>query len=209
MKIILLGPPGAGKGTQAQIICETFGLAHISTGDMLRAAIQKKTETGLKAKTFMDQGALVPDDVVIALVRERVQEPDCEHGYILDGFPRTVEQAKALESIAAIDAVIDIKLPDDFLIERLSGRRVCPTCGRSYHTELLEGKTTCEDDGAILVQRDDDKPETVLSRLKVYYQKTAPLIAFYTAKGILHAVDGTQYYKILGETIAKELKAFQ
>lgn len=209
MKIILLGPPGAGKGTQAQIICETFGLAHISTGDMLRSAIQKQTETGLKAKTFMDQGALVPDDVVIALVRERVQEPDCEQGYILDGFPRTVEQAKALESIAAIDAVIDIKLPDDFLIERLSGRRVCPICGRSYHTELLEGKTTCEDDGAALIQRDDDKPETVLSRLKVYYQKTAPLIAFYTAKGILHAVDGTQYYKILGETIAKELKAFQ
>lgn len=209
MKIILLGPPGAGKGTQAQIICETFHLAHISTGDMLRSAIQNQTETGLKAKTFMDQGALVPDDVVIALVRERVQEPDCEHGYILDGFPRTVEQARALESIAAMDAVIDIKLPDDFLIERLSGRRVCPQCGRSYHTELLEGKTTCEDDGATLVQRDDDKPETVLSRLKVYYQKTAPLIAFYKEKGILRAVDGTQYYKILGEAIAKELKAFQ
>ena len=209
MKIILLGPPGAGKGTQAQIICETFKLAHISTGDMLRSAIQKQTETGLKAKTFMDQGALVPDDVVIALVRERVQEPDCENGYILDGFPRTVEQAKALESIAAMDAVIDINLPDDFLIERLSGRRVCPKCGRSYHTELLQGKTTCEDDDTPLVQRDDDKPETVLSRLKVYYQKTAPLIEYYSAKGIVHAVDGTQYYKILGETIAKELRALQ
>ncbi len=209
MKIILLGPPGAGKGTQAQIICDTFKLAHISTGDMLRSAIQKQTETGLKAKTFMDQGALVPDNVVIDLVRERVQEPDCENGYILDGFPRTVEQAKALESIATIDAVIDINLPDDFLIERLSGRRVCPKCGRSYHTELLAGKTTCEDDGTTLVQREDDKPETVLSRLKVYYQKTAPLIEYYSAKGIVHAVDGTQYYKILGETIAKELRSVQ
>jgi len=209
MKIILLGPPGAGKGTQADLICERFSVAHISTGDMLRAAIKNQTETGLKAKTFMDQGALVPDDVVIALVRERVLEPDCKNGYILDGFPRTVEQAKALETIAAIDAVIDINLPDDFLIERLSGRRVCPQCGKSYHVDLLQGATTCSDDGATLVQRDDDKPETVLSRLKVYYQKTAPLIEYYKAKGILHAVDGTQYYKILGETIAKELHAVQ
>ena len=209
MKIILLGPPGAGKGTQADLICERFSIAHISTGDMLRAAIKNRTETGLKAKTFMDQGALVPDDVVIALVRERVQEPDCANGYILDGFPRTVEQARALETIAQIDAVIDINLPDDFLIERLSGRRVCPQCGKSYHVELLQGETTCPDDGTALVQRDDDKPETVLSRLKVYYQKTAPLIEYYKAKGILHAVDGTQYYKILGEAIAKELQAAQ
>ena len=209
MKIILLGPPGAGKGTQADLICERFQLAHISTGDMLRAAIKNQTETGMKAKTFMDQGALVPDDVVIALVRERVQEPDCKNGYILDGFPRTVEQAKALETITQIDAVIDINLPDDFLIERLSGRRVCPQCGKSYHVELLKGATTCPDDGAMLEQRDDDKPETVLSRLKVYYQKTAPLIEFYKAKGILRAVDGTQYYKILGEAIAKELQAVQ
>ncbi|MFH1512358.1 MAG: adenylate kinase [Bacillota bacterium] len=209
MKIILLGPPGAGKGTQAQFICERYEIAHISTGDMLRAAIKNQTDAGLKAKTYMDRGELVPDDVVIALVRERVQEPDCKNGYILDGFPRTVEQAKALEGITVIDAVIDIKLPDEFLMERLSGRRVCPECGKSYHVELLEGQTTCPDDGATLVQRDDDKPETVLSRLKVYYRKTAPLIAYYTAKGILHAVDGTQYYKILSETIAKELQAVQ
>lgn len=209
MKIILLGPPGAGKGTQAQIICERYGIEHISTGDMLRTAIQNRTETGLKAKGYMDKGELVPDDVVIALVRERVAEPDCRNGYILDGFPRTVEQAKALETIAEIDAVIDINLPDDFLIERLSGRRVCPECGRSYHVELLNGKTTCEDDGATLVQRDDDRRETVLSRLKVYYQKTAPLIAFYQEKGILRKVDGTQYYVKLGEDIAQLLKAFQ
>ena len=209
MKIILLGPPGAGKGTQAQIICERYGIEHISTGDMLRTAIQNRTETGLKAKSYMDKGELVPDDVVIALVRERVTEPDCRNGYILDGFPRTVEQAKALEAIAVIDAVIDINLPDEFLIERLSGRRVCPECGRSYHVELLNGKTTCEDDGAALVQRDDDRRETVLSRLKVYYQKTAPLIAFYQEKGILRKVDGTQYYVKLGEHIAQLLKAFQ
>ncbi len=209
MKIILLGPPGAGKGTQAQIICERYGIEHISTGDMLRTAIQNRTETGLKAKSYMDKGELVPDDVVIALVRERVAEPDCRNGYILDGFPRTVEQAKALETIAAIDIVIDLNLPDDFLIERLSGRRVCPECGRSYHVELLNGKTTCEDDGAALIQRDDDRRETVLSRLKVYYQKTAPLIAFYQEKGILRKVDGTQYYVKLGEDIAQLLKAFQ
>ncbi len=209
MKIILLGPPGAGKGTQAQLLTERFGLAHISTGDMLRSAIQKKTETGLKAQAFMDKGQLVPDHVVIALVEERLQEPDCQNGYILDGFPRTVDQAKALDGFATLDAVIDINLPDDFLIERLSGRRVCPKCGRSYHVELLQEKTVCEDDGTPLIQRDDDKPATVLNRLKVYYQKTAPLIEFYKAKGILHAVDGTQYYKILGESIAKELQAFQ
>jgi adenylate kinase len=209
MKIILLGPPGAGKGTQADLICERFSVAHISTGDMLRAAIKNRTETGLKAKTFMDQGALVPDDVVIALVRERVQEPDCANGYILDGFPRTVEQAKALETIAKIDAVIDINIPDNFLIDRLSGRRVCPLCGKSYHVDLLQGATTCPDDDTALVQRDDDKPETVLSRLKVYYQKTAPLIEYYKAKGIIHAVDGTQYYKTLGEAIAKVLQAAQ
>jgi adenylate kinase len=147
--------------------------------------------------------------VVIALVRERVQEPDCQNGYILDGFPRTVEQAKALETIAAIDAVVDIKLPDEFLIDRLSGRRVCPLCGKSYHVELLQGATTCSDDGTVLVQRDDDQPATVLSRLKVYYQKTEPLIAYYQAKGLLIAVDGTQYYKTLGEDIARKLKAVQ
>jgi adenylate kinase len=209
MKIILLGPPGAGKGTQAQLITERFNLAHISTGEMLRAAIRNRTETGLKAETYMDQGQLVPDEVVIALVRERVQEPDCKNGYILDGFPRTVQQAKALETIADIDAVIDINLPDDFLVERLSGRRVCPVCDRSYHVELLDGATTCPDDGATLVQREDDQPKTIKSRLKVYYQKTAPLIAFYKAKSLLHAVDGTQYYKDLGEIIAKELKAVQ
>ena len=209
MKIILLGPPGAGKGTQAKFICERQEIAHISTGDMLRSAIKKQTETGLKAKTYMDKGELVPDEVVIALVRERVQEDDCKNGFLLDGFPRTVAQAEALDDIAAIDVVINIEAPDAFIVDRLTGRRFCPACGRTYHVELLQGKTTCEDDGTTLIQRDDDQPETVKSRLTVYAQKTAPLIAYYEAKGILHAVDGTQYYKILGENIAEELKAVQ
>ena len=209
MKIILLGPPGAGKGTQAQSISERYKLAHISTGDMLRAAIRNQTETGLKAKTYMDAGELVPDDVVIALVRERVQETDCLNGYILDGFPRTAEQAKALDDIAAIDAVIDIGVPDDHLVKRLSGRRVCPVCGRPYHVDLLHGETKCADDGATLIQRDDDKPETVLSRLQVYHQKTAPLIAYYKDKGLLHTVDGSQPMESVSDAIAKELKALQ
>ena len=209
MKIIILGPPGAGKGTQAEFICDRHQIAHISTGEMLREAIKKKTPTGLKAETYMDRGELVPDDVVIALVRERADDADCKNGFLLDGFPRTVEQAKALEGIATIDAVINISLPDDFLIERLSGRRVCPVCGKSYHVELLEGKTTCEDDGAALEQREDDQPETVVNRLKVYYEKTAPLIAYYKEKGLVRTVDGTQYYKVLSETIAKELQAVE
>ena len=209
MKLILLGPPGAGKGTQAKFICQRQEIAHISTGDMLRTAIKKQTETGLKAKTFMDKGELVPDDVVIALVRERVQEDDCKNGFLLDGFPRTVAQAKALDTIADIDAVINIVASDEFIVDRLTGRRFCPACGRTYHVELLQGKTTCEDDGTALIQRDDDQPETVKSRLTVYSQKTAPLIAYYQDKGILNAVDGTQYYKDLSVTIANKLKAFQ
>jgi adenylate kinase len=207
MKIILLGPPGAGKGTQAELIGDRYRIAHISTGDMLRAAIRKRTETGLKAKTFVDKGALVPDELVIALVRERVQEKDCENGFILDGFPRTVEQAGALETIAAVDAVIDIAVPDDHLVKRLSGRRMCPVCGKTYHVELLHGETTCVDDDATLIQRDDDRPETVLSRLTVYHQKTAPLIAYYREKGLLHTVDGAQPLQRVGEAIAWELKA--
>ena len=209
MKLILLGPPGAGKGTQAKTISARYALAHISTGDMLRAAIRNQTETGLKAKRFMDKGELVPDEVVIDLVRERVVEPDCENGYILDGFPRTVAQAKALEGIASMDAVIDISVADDHLVKRLSGRRVCPACGATYHVDLLQGKTTCDKDGTELIQRDDDKPETVLSRLSVYHQKTAPLIAYYKEKSLLHTVDGSQPMESVSEEIADVLKAMQ
>ena len=174
MNIVFLGPPGAGKGTQAKIICEKLNIPQISTGDMLRSAIANQTETGLKAKTFMDAGQLVPDEVVIALVKERLAMDDCRNGYILDGFPRTVEQAEALSAFADLDAVIDLDVADEVLVNRLSGRRVCPTCGAPYHVSRLNGETACKVDGTPLIQRDDDKPETVLSRLNVYHEKTAP-----------------------------------
>jgi len=191
MKIIFLGPPGAGKGTQAQIICTKLGIPQISTGDMLRTAIANKTETGLKAKAFMDAGGLVPDAVVIAIVKERVADKDCANGFILDGFPRTVEQAQALAEFAKIDAVVNIHVDDEVLVKRLSGRRVCPVCGAPYHVDRLNGETKCSVDGATLIQRDDDKAETVLNRLQVYHQKTAPLIDFYTKEGTLRTVDGS------------------
>ncbi|NLI20967.1 MAG: adenylate kinase [Clostridiales bacterium] len=207
MNIIFLGPPGAGKGTQAQIVCHRLGIVQISTGDMLRAAIAAKTETGLKAKTFMDAGQLVPDDVVIDIVRERVTAKDCENGFILDGFPRTVEQARALDGIAAIDAVINLDVADEALVSRLSGRRVCPVCGAPYHVDRLGGETRCSVDGTPLIQRDDDKPETVRNRLTVYHQKTAPLIDYYQGKGTLRAIDGSVGPEAVSEAILRALEA--
>ena len=192
MNIIFLGPPGAGKGTQAQIVCQKLGIPQISTGDMLRAAIAARTETGMKAKAYMDKGQLVPDGVVIDIVKERLAKDDCRKGYILDGFPRTVEQAKALGSFARIDAAINLDVPDDVLVKRLSGRRVCPLCGAPYHVDRLNGESTCKVDGTPLIQRDDDKAETVLSRLNVYHKQTAPLIEFYEQRGLLRRVDGAQ-----------------
>lgn len=192
MNIIFLGPPGAGKGTQAQAICAALGIPQISTGDMLRQAIANRTETGIKAKGFVDAGQLVPDEVVIAIVKERLAESDCAGGYILDGFPRTVEQAKALGGFAQIDAVVNLQVDDEALVKRLSGRRVCTLCGAPYHTDRLGGEKTCKADGTPLIQREDDKPETVLNRLKVYHQKTAPLIDYYQAEGLLRNVNGTQ-----------------
>ena len=190
MNVIFLGPPGAGKGTQAVRVCERLGIPQISTGDILRRAIREQTPTGIAAKSFIDRGELVPDEVVVAIVEERLKQPDCEKGYLLDGFPRTVPQAQALEKFARIDAVIDIDVADETLIARLSGRRVCPACGGTYHVSTLEGRTDCEKCGAALIQRDDDKPETVLSRLKVYHAQTAPLIDFYAQRGLLKTVDG-------------------
>lgn len=190
MNIIFLGPPGAGKGTQAQIVCQKLGIPQISTGDMLRSAIANQTETGLKAKEYMDQGQLVPDQVVIDIVKERLAMDDCRNGYILDGFPRTVEQAKALSKFADIDAAINLDVPDEVLVNRLSGRRVCPACGAPYHVDRLDGATDCKACSTPLIQRDDDKPETVLNRLKVYHQKTAPLIDHYQSQGKLKNIFG-------------------
>ena len=192
MKMIFLGPPGAGKGTQAVRVCERLGIPQISTGDILRRAIKEQTPTGLAAKSYIDKGQLVPDSVVIDIVRERLEHDDCKNGYLLDGFPRTVLQAEALETFAKIDAVIDIDVSDEKLVERLSGRRVCLSCGGTYHVSLLGGSTTCAKCGEQLIQRDDDKAETVLSRLSVYHAQTAPLIDFYTQRGLLKAVDGAQ-----------------
>ena len=192
MNVIFLGPPGAGKGTQAIRVCEQLGIPQISTGDILRRAIREKTPTGLAAKSYIDAGALVPDSVVIDIVRERLCEEDCQKGYILDGFPRTVAQAEALAGFATIDAVIDIDVSDEKLIERLSGRRVCPSCGGTFHVNSLNGRTTCEKCHVELIQRQDDKPETVLSRLEVYHKQTAPLIEFYSERGLLKVIDGAQ-----------------
>ena len=192
MKMIFLGPPGAGKGTQALRVCERLGIPQISTGDILRRAIKDQTPTGLAAKSYIDKGQLVPDSVVIDIVRERLAQDDCANGYLLDGFPRTVPQAQALATFADIDVVIDIEVSDEALTKRLSGRRVCLACGGTYHVATLNGATTCAKCGAELIQRDDDKAETVLNRLSVYHAQTAPLIDFYTEKGLLKAVDGAK-----------------
>ena len=192
MNIIFLGPPGAGKGTQAQRVCSALNIPQISTGDILRRAIKEQTPTGVKAKAFIDAGKLVPDDVIIDIVKERLSQADCAGGYILDGFPRTVPQAEALEGIAAIDAVIELDVADEKLIERLSGRRVCLKCGATYHVSRLNGETECAACGDTLIQRDDDKAETVLNRLTVYHNQTAPLVDFYQKRGLLKVIDGAQ-----------------
>ena len=189
MNIIFLGPPGAGKGTQAQKICDALNIPQISTGDILRRAMKEGTETGMKAKSFIDAGQLVPDEVIIDIVKERLAMDDCQGGYILDGFPRTVPQAEALDTFATIDCVIDLDVADQELVNRLSGRRVCLKCGATYHISMLGNKTTCDKCGDNLVQRNDDKAETVLNRLKVYHDQTAPLIGYYEKKGLLKTVE--------------------
>ena len=192
MNIIFLGPPGAGKGTQAQRICAALNIPQVSTGDILRRAMKEQTPTGLKAKRDVDAGELVPDEVIIDIVKERLAQDDCANGYILDGFPRTVPQAEALERIARIDSVIELAVDDEQLINRLSGRRVCLKCGATYHVSMLGDRTTCGQCGEKLIQRDDDKAETVLSRLTVYHSQTAPLVSFYENKGLLHRINGAQ-----------------
>lgn len=190
MKLIFLGPPGAGKGTQATGVSTKLNVPHISTGDMFRSAIKNQTRTGLEAQSYMDNGQLVPDSVVIDMVRERLAMDDCKNGYLLDGFPRTVEQAEALESIASPDAVINIAVPDERLLSRLTGRRVCGKCQGTFHVSKLADEKVCPVCGGELIHRDDDKPETIKKRLSVYHEQTAPLIGYYTGNGKLKTVDG-------------------
>lgn len=188
MNIILLGAPGAGKGTQATKISDKYGLLHISTGDIFRDNIKKQTEIGLLAKSFIDKGQLVPDEVTCKIVENRINEPDCQKGFMLDGFPRTIPQAEALDQITNVDLVINIDVAFDEVMERLCGRRVCKDCGESYHISTLNGATNCSRCGGELYQRKDDNPETVKSRLEVYSAQTAPLIEYYTKKGLLFTV---------------------
>lgn len=180
--IILLGAPGAGKGTQAAMIAEEFNVPHISTGDILRRNMKEGTPLGLKAKAFVESGGLVPDEVVIGLVKDRLEQDDCKNGYILDGFPRTIAQAEALDKVAKIDMAINIDVPFEVIIERLGGRRVC-VCGETYHVSMLGGKNSCSRCGKELFIRDDDKPETVKNRLRVYQEQTEPLIEYYRKQG--------------------------
>ncbi len=191
MNIILLGAPGAGKGTQATKISDKYGMPHISTGDIFRDNIKRQTEIGLLAKSYTDNGQLVPDEVTCKIVENRLKEEDCRKGYLLDGFPRTIAQAEALDSFAKIDAVVNIEIDFSLLMNRLCGRRVCRECGESYHISTLNGATTCSRCGGELYQRKDDNPETVQSRLDVYTAQTAPLIDYYTKKGIILNFIGT------------------
>lgn len=214
VNIIMLGPPGAGKGTQAKMLVERLGIPQISTGDMLRAAVKEGTELGKKAKEYMDAGKLVPDEVVIGIVKERLAQPDCEKGFILDGFPRTIPQAEALDRVLeelgkGIDYVINIAVPNEELITRLTGRRTCRQCGAMYHVVFnppkVEGK--CDKCGGELYQRDDDKEETIRQRLEVYQAQTAPLIEYYEKKGVLYNIDGTGSIEEIFQSILKVLGA--
>ncbi len=209
MKLILLGAPGAGKGTQAEIISERLSVPTISTGNIIRAALKAQTEMGIKAKEFIDKGLLVPDDVVIGIVRDRLEEDDCKNGFILDGFPRTVPQAQALDDMGIeIDKVIDIQVPDEKIVQRLSGRRVCSGCGASYHLlyKKPEKDGVCNLCGTQLVQRTDDREETVLERLKVYHEQTEPLVDYYRKKNKLVVVEGQEE---VSDTTALTLKALE
>ena len=198
MKIIMLGAPGAGKGTQAKMIADKYGVPHISTGDIFRANIKNGTELGMEAKKYMDQGLLVPDELTVRILLDRVAQDDCKNGYVLDGFPRTIPQAEVLDSELTklgdhIDYAINVDVPDENIVKRMSGRRACLTCGATYHIEHVPPKKEgiCDVCGSELVLRDDDKPETVKNRLNVYHEQTQPLIDFSTEKGVLKTVDGT------------------
>ena len=199
MKIIMLGAPGAGKGTQAKKIAETYNIPHVSTGDIFRMNIKNGTELGMEAKKYMDQGLLVPDELTVRILLDRVAQDDCKNGYVLDGFPRNIPQAEVLEDALSklgdqIDYAIDVEVPDENIIRRMGGRRACLSCGATFHIEHVPPKKegVCDQCGQELVLRDDDKPETVKNRLQVYHEQTQPLIDFYSGKGVLKTVDGTQ-----------------
>lgn len=208
MKVIMLGAPGAGKGTQAKKLSHEYDVPHISTGDIFRANIKNQTELGIKAKEFMDQGLLVPDELVVDIVADRIQEDDCSKGFILDGFPRTIPQAEALDAAleamgTAIDYAVDIDVPDEVIVDRMSGRRACPKCGATYHIKYMPTKIegVCDNCGTSLVLRDDDQPETVLKRLGVYHEQTKPLIDYFNDKGVLVSVDGRQDIDVIFKEI--------
>ena len=205
MKLIFLGPPGAGKGTQAEKISELYGIAHISTGDMLRSQMREVTPLGAEAKGYIDRGELVPDELIVAMVAERIKEEDCANGFLLDGFPRTVSQAEALNGISDIDMVIDIAVPAERLMERIGGRRMCSGCGAGYHTSSYH-KDTCEKCGASLYIRDDDRPETVKHRITVYERQTKPLIDYYREKGNLSRVNGDNTPDRVFDDVAAAIK---
>ena len=208
MKLILLGAPGAGKGTQAAILCKELNIPTISTGNILRAAIKNGTPTGMKAKSFMDAGKLVPDEVIIGIITERLAEADCANGFILDGVPRTIAQAEAMEAAGIrFDHVVSIEIADETIVNRMSNRRVCEDCGASYHLVAVPPKTpgVCDACGGKLVQRKDDAPETVLSRLEVYHKETEPLKGFYAARGLLRAVDDQPSVADTSKAILKAL----
>jgi adenylate kinase len=214
MKLILLGPPGAGKGTQAKMLTDHFSIPQIATGDILRAALQAGTSLGLQAKTFMDAGALVPDEVVIGIVRERLQQQDCQSGFILDGFPRTVAQADALHGVLddlgrQLDRVVSLTVDADALVERLTGRRTCRDCGRGFHVRFDPPRDAqrCDVCGGELFQRDDDREETIRKRLSVYAQQTAPLIDYYRSAGLLTELDGMQAIPAVQEQVLAALQA--
>lgn len=214
MKIIMLGAPGAGKGTQAKKIAEKYGIPHISTGDIFRANIKNNTELGKKAKEYMDQGLLVPDELTLELIMDRFKQPDCKNGYVLDGFPRTIPQAEALtkalaENSEKIDFAVNVEVPDESIVERMSGRRACLNCGGTYHIIFNPSKKEgiCDKCSSELVLRDDDKPETVSKRLKVYHDQTQPLIDYYRGQNVLREVDGTKEVSEVFDGIINILEA--
>ncbi len=207
MKLILLGAPGSGKGTQAAFICEKLSIPSISTGAILREAIKNGTQTGLKAKEYMDAGKLVPDDIILGIMEDRLAEPDCANGYILDGFPRTIPQAEALEKIASIDCALSIEVSDSEIEQRMTGRRVCKDCGKTFHITGNPPKKEgiCDDCGGELIQRDDDNPETVRARLTVYHNETEPLKSFYEGRGKLRRVNGVGSVEDIRDSVFETL----